>query len=267
MQEKTQDTIKQAETTQILAKFAATLTYDDLPPRVREHCKNLLLDAIACAIAGNRGEETGQVAAFATALAQGLEFERDRRRAFVVGRCDAAQRLSRHRDDDVRRAPCDHDPHHAGDCAAGADDRGTRRPVRSRSSDRHRCWFGSDDADRHRARLSGISRPRLAWAGHYRPFRRGGRRRFAVTFRSGHHGARLRPCRQPGRRHLRRLGHADGEVPSMPRCAVGPDGGAVGAAKFCCDARIPHRQGRRPLPRLCQRWLAGRRHCRSRQAL
>jgi 2-methylcitrate dehydratase PrpD len=63
----------QAETTQTLAKFAATLSYDDLPPRVREHCKNLLLDALACAVAGFQGEETGQVAAFATALAQGSE--------------------------------------------------------------------------------------------------------------------------------------------------------------------------------------------------
>ncbi len=61
------------ETTQTLAKFAATLTYDDLPPRVREHTKNLLLDALACAVSGFRGEETGQVAAFATALAQGSE--------------------------------------------------------------------------------------------------------------------------------------------------------------------------------------------------
>jgi 2-methylcitrate dehydratase PrpD len=61
------------ETTQALAKFAATLTYDDLPPQVREHTKNLLLDALACAVSGFRGEETGQVAAFATALAQGSE--------------------------------------------------------------------------------------------------------------------------------------------------------------------------------------------------
>jgi 2-methylcitrate dehydratase PrpD len=73
MQAKTQETTRGAETTQILAKFAATLTYDALPPRVREHCKALLLDALACAIAGNRGEETGQVAAFAAALAQGRE--------------------------------------------------------------------------------------------------------------------------------------------------------------------------------------------------
>jgi 2-methylcitrate dehydratase PrpD len=62
-----------AEVTQTLAKFAATLRYDDLPRGVRDHCKNLLLDALACAIAGRLGEETGQVAAFASALAQGRE--------------------------------------------------------------------------------------------------------------------------------------------------------------------------------------------------
>src|ERR1700676_2798948 len=62
-----------AEATQTLAKFAATLRYDDLPDQVRDHCKNLLLDALACAVAGNRGEETGQVAALAGALAQGSE--------------------------------------------------------------------------------------------------------------------------------------------------------------------------------------------------
>ncbi len=61
------------ETTQVLAKFAATLSYGDLPERVREHCKNLLLDALACAVAGHQGEETGQVAALASALAQGNE--------------------------------------------------------------------------------------------------------------------------------------------------------------------------------------------------
>src|SRR5581483_10448691 len=61
------------EVTQTLAKFAATLRYDDLPDRAREHCKNLLLDALACAVAGRLGEETGQVKAFAGALAQGGE--------------------------------------------------------------------------------------------------------------------------------------------------------------------------------------------------
>jgi 2-methylcitrate dehydratase PrpD len=62
-----------AEVTQTLAKFAATLRYEDIPQRARDHCKNLLLDALACAVAGRLGEETGQVAAFAGALAQGRE--------------------------------------------------------------------------------------------------------------------------------------------------------------------------------------------------
>jgi 2-methylcitrate dehydratase PrpD len=61
------------EATQTLAKFAATLRYEDIPDRARDHCKNLLLDALACAVAGRLGEETGQVAAFAAALAQGRE--------------------------------------------------------------------------------------------------------------------------------------------------------------------------------------------------
>ena len=62
-----------AEITQTLAKFAAELRYNDLPARVRDHCKNLLLDTLACAVAGRLGEETGQVAAFAAALAQSGE--------------------------------------------------------------------------------------------------------------------------------------------------------------------------------------------------
>ena len=59
-----------AEATQALAQFAAALRYDDIPPRVRDHCKTLLLDALACAVAGRLGEETGQIAALASALAQ-----------------------------------------------------------------------------------------------------------------------------------------------------------------------------------------------------
>jgi 2-methylcitrate dehydratase PrpD len=61
------------EITQELANFAATLRYDDIPQRVRDHCKNLLMDALACAVAGRLGEETGQVAALASALAQSGE--------------------------------------------------------------------------------------------------------------------------------------------------------------------------------------------------
>lgn len=62
-----------AEATEVLAQFAAELSYDAIPERVREQCKNLLLDAFACAVAGHRGEETGQVAALAAALAQSRE--------------------------------------------------------------------------------------------------------------------------------------------------------------------------------------------------
>jgi 2-methylcitrate dehydratase PrpD len=62
-----------AEATQALAQFAATLTYDAVPARVREQCKNLLLDTIACALAGHQGEETRQIAALASGLAQSSE--------------------------------------------------------------------------------------------------------------------------------------------------------------------------------------------------
>ena len=61
------------EATEALAQFAAGLQYDDLPDRVKEHCKQLLLDALACALAGHKGEETQQVAALASALAQSDE--------------------------------------------------------------------------------------------------------------------------------------------------------------------------------------------------
>jgi 2-methylcitrate dehydratase PrpD len=56
-----------------LARFAATLELDRIPVHAREYCKNLLLDALACAVAGHQGEETHQVAAFASAIAQSNE--------------------------------------------------------------------------------------------------------------------------------------------------------------------------------------------------
>jgi len=61
------------EVTQELARFAGELSYDRIPQAAREHTKNLLLDALACAIAGDRGEETHQVAALASLLAQSQE--------------------------------------------------------------------------------------------------------------------------------------------------------------------------------------------------
>src|SRR5258705_9780754 len=61
------------EPTAVLAEFAATLTYEAIPERVREYCKDLLLDALACAVAGHVGEETHQLAALSSALAQSRE--------------------------------------------------------------------------------------------------------------------------------------------------------------------------------------------------
>jgi 2-methylcitrate dehydratase PrpD len=61
------------EATQDLARFAATLSYDAIPERVRAHCRHVLLDTIACAVAGHQGEETNQLAALAAALGQSSE--------------------------------------------------------------------------------------------------------------------------------------------------------------------------------------------------
>src|SRR5712671_4169052 len=61
------------EATAVLAEFAAALTYDAIPVGVRDYCKDLLLDALACAVAGHAGEETHQLAAMSSALAQSRE--------------------------------------------------------------------------------------------------------------------------------------------------------------------------------------------------
>ena len=61
------------EATAVLAEFAASLTYEAIPERVRDYCKDLLLDALACAVAGHAGEETHQLAAMSSALAQSRE--------------------------------------------------------------------------------------------------------------------------------------------------------------------------------------------------
>ena len=59
--------------TEVLARFAATLEYERIPQRTREYTKSLLLDTLACALAGHEGEETAQLAALASALAQSNE--------------------------------------------------------------------------------------------------------------------------------------------------------------------------------------------------
>jgi len=52
-----------------LAEFAATLTIDDISSDARDFTKTLFLDALACALAGHQGEETGQMDAMISALA------------------------------------------------------------------------------------------------------------------------------------------------------------------------------------------------------
>lgn len=61
------------ETTEELAAFAAALDLDAVPDPVRDSAKALLVDALACAFAGHRGEETGQLRALASALGGSAE--------------------------------------------------------------------------------------------------------------------------------------------------------------------------------------------------
>ena len=59
--------------TATLSSFASDLRYEDIPERVREYAKDLLLDAVACALAGYAGEDTTKVSRFASQLAQSKE--------------------------------------------------------------------------------------------------------------------------------------------------------------------------------------------------
>ena len=60
-------------TTEHLARFAASVKYEDIPASAREYCKDILLDTVACAFAGHLGEETDQIARFAKGLATSTE--------------------------------------------------------------------------------------------------------------------------------------------------------------------------------------------------
>ncbi|MEO7869595.1 MAG: MmgE/PrpD family protein [Candidatus Limnocylindria bacterium] len=70
--------------TAALAEWAASIDGNAIPARVRERTAHLLLDAIASALAGRRGDETAQVEAVAREVAAGDE-------ATIIG----ADRLSR----------------------------------------------------------------------------------------------------------------------------------------------------------------------------
>ena len=213
--------------------------------------RTLLLDALACAVAGRLGEETGQVAALASALAQA-------RKSSVIGgghlSLAGATLLNAYLVTavtmcDVHRATMTHvTPEVMPPALAIAERDGLsgRAPTAIAAGCEVTTRIGIG------TRLSEIPRPRLARAGHYRSVRCRGRGRFAAQVRRRHNGAGVRACRQPGRRHVRGMGHANGEIPPMPRRPVRADGGAAGAAEIRRHARIPHRQGRRPLQHLCR---------------
>ncbi len=61
------------DVTQTFARFASQLSYDAIPPSAREYTRHLLLDALACALAGYGGEDTAKVIRFASALGQSQE--------------------------------------------------------------------------------------------------------------------------------------------------------------------------------------------------
>ena len=54
------------ETTAVLAQFASALKYEDIPQRTREYCKDILLDTLACAVAGHQGEDGHPLVAVCT---------------------------------------------------------------------------------------------------------------------------------------------------------------------------------------------------------
>src|SRR3977135_4111852 len=62
-----------SDITATLARFASGLTYENIPERTREFTKDLLLDALVCALAGYAGEDTPKVTRFASQLAESQE--------------------------------------------------------------------------------------------------------------------------------------------------------------------------------------------------
>jgi 2-methylcitrate dehydratase PrpD len=56
-----------------LAAFIASLKYEDIPATIRERVKDIILDAIASALAGTHGDEVKQIRGLATALGTSQE--------------------------------------------------------------------------------------------------------------------------------------------------------------------------------------------------
>lgn len=57
-----------AKPTSELAEFFSALKYDGIPAGVREYVKDIILDTVASAIAGRRGDETAQIEALSEAI-------------------------------------------------------------------------------------------------------------------------------------------------------------------------------------------------------
>ena len=78
--------------TATLADFAAGLKLEDIPEHVRENCRVLLLDTLACALAGHQGEETAQIAAMrlAASVHRIARARKSRRRSICVRSARAA---------------------------------------------------------------------------------------------------------------------------------------------------------------------------------
>ena len=241
-----------AEATGVLAQFAASLGAGDLPASVREHCKDLLLDALACALSGHQGEETHQLEALAAALAQSGE-------ASVIGggrlslagatllngylitattMCDVHRATMTHVTPEVippALAIADQDGNSGRDLlaaiAAGCEVT-TRIGIGLDYPEfRKRGWHGPGvlgpfGAAAAVGRLRGFDAETMA-----RAFGLAGSQA-AGTFG---------------------LGNPDGEIPSMPWRPVRPDGRPARGAAIRRDARIPHRQGRWAVQHLCQR--------------
>ena len=153
------------KTTETLARFAASLTLDAIPARTQRATKALLLDALACALAGHQGEETVEMAALASALAQSNE-------SSIIGgghlSLAGATLLNGYLITavtmcDTHRATLTHiTPEVVPPALAIAerDDASGRRPA-----GRARRRLRDHDPHRPRPRLSGIPQARLAWAG------------------------------------------------------------------------------------------------------
>jgi hypothetical protein len=234
-----------ANVTEALAGFASSLQYQDVPQRVRDHCKNLLLDTLACAVAGHRGEETQQLAALAAALGQSNE-------ASVIGGealslagatilngylVTAVTMCDVHRPTLTHVTPEVIPPALAIAERDGASGRDLLVALAAGCEVTTRIGIGLDYPV---FRAKGWHGP-----GVLGPFGAAASAGCAGSTRD--HGQGLRARRQPGGRHFRRVGNADREVPPEPGRALGASGGAARRAEVLGDARIPHRRRWRPL--------------------